>query len=295
VAKQISFESIISFINLEFKRTEMRYNKNLAGIISVLLCAMLSFSANAQVTWSGLEPKCPLPGDDWKFSPEYSDEFNGKSLDTAKWYDFNPGWKGRPPGFFSPANVKVKRGSLILTSKTETLKDLPEEYHTFTTAAVKSKNRMLYGYYELRFKPMDSRASSAFWFYAIDPDIWTEIDVFEICGKHPYKEWEYKYFATTHVMKFPGLDSSGVHDNVEWKTPYRLADDFITCALEWNEQVIKWYLNGEVIRTRENSYWHQPLEMNFDSETMPEWFGLPDPKDKAGHFKIDYIRVWQKE
>jgi hypothetical protein len=35
--------------------------------------------------------------------------------------------------------------------------------------------------------------------------------------------------------------------------------------------------------------------MNFDSETMPEWFGLPDPADKAGHFLIDYIRVWQKE
>jgi len=39
---------------------------------------------------------------------------------------------------------------------------------------------------------------------------------------------------------------------------------------------------------------HQPLDMNFDSETMPEWFGLPDPKDKAGHFKIDYVRVWQQ-
>jgi hypothetical protein len=113
VAKQISFESIISFINLEFKGTEMKYYKKFAWITSALLCAMLSFSANAQVTGSGLEPKCPL--------------------------------------------------------------------------------------------------------------------------------------------------------------------------------------NGEVIRTRENSYWHQPLEMNFDSETMPEWFGLPDPKDKAGHFKIGYVRVWQKE
>jgi beta-glucanase (GH16 family) len=239
------------------------------------------------------DPVCPLTAGNWKFIPELSDEFNARKIDTAKWYPYNPGWKGREPGYFSPSNVRVRHGNLILTSKTESLKDVPPEYHTFTTAAVKSKKRMLYGYYEVRFQPMDSRASSAFWFYAIDPDIWTEIDVFEICGRHPDKEWEHKYFATTHVFHLPGLDGE-VHDNIEWKTPYRLADNFQICGLEWNEKEIKWYLNGEVVRTRENYYWHQPLDMNFDSETMPEWFGLPDPKDKAGQFKIDYIRVWQQ-
>ena len=263
-------------------------------IIALLLLTVIAVPVHSQKNQSGRVPDCPLPGSSWKFVPELSDEFNGRSLDTVKWYPFNPGWKGRAPGYFSPANVEVNHGKLILTSKTETLSGLPPEYHTFTTAAVKSKLRMLYGYYEVRFKPMDSRASSAFWFYAIDPDIWTEIDVFEICGRHPDKAWEKKYFATTHVMKFPGLDSTGVHDNIEWKTSYRLADDFQTCGLEWNEKELKWYLNGEVIRTRKNDYWHQPLEMNFDSETMPEWFGLPDISDPAGHFQIDYVRVWKE-
>jgi beta-glucanase (GH16 family) len=272
----------------------MRFKNGSNMFAGLLSCMMLFASANGQGIKSEQEPKCTLPGSDWKYIPALSDEFNGKSMDTAKWYPCNPGWKGREPGYFSPANVKVKNGNLVLTSKTETLKGIPPEYHTFTTAAVKSKNRMLYGYYEVRFKPMDSRASSAFWFYAIDPDIWTEIDVFEICGKHPDKTWENKYFATTHVMKAPGV-ADHLSDNVEWKAPYRLADVYSVCGLEWNEREIKWYLNGEVIRTRENTYWHQPLEMNFDSETMPEWLGLPDPKDKAGHFMIDYVRVWQKE
>ena len=257
-----------------------------------LFSLMLSGYVKAQVNNPKLVTVCPLAGTDWRFIPELSDEFNGSALDTAKWYPYNPGWKGREPGYFSPANVSVRQGNLILTSKTETLKNIPPEYNTFTTAAVKSRKRMLYGYYEVRFKPMDSRASSAFWFYAIDPDIWTEIDVFEICGKHPDNTWENKYFATTHVMKAPGVDNH-ISDNVEWKAPYRLADVYSVCGLEWNEREIKWYLNGEVIRTRENTYWHQPLDMNFDSETMPEWFGLPDPKDKKGHFKVDYVRVWQ--
>ncbi len=258
-----------------------------------LLFIFISMSLGAQKSSTDQPPACPLLSEGWKFIPELSDEFNGKGLDTTKWYPFNPGWKGREPGYFSPANVRVRHGNLILTSKTETLMNIPPEFHTFTTAAVKSKKRMLYGYYEVRFQPMDSRASSAFWFYAIDPDIWTEIDVFEICGSHPEKEWEHKYFATTHVMKAPGVEKH-ISDNVEWKAPYRLADNFQICGLEWTEKEIKWYLNGEVIRTRENTYWHQPLDMNFDSETMPEWFGLPDVNDKAGHFKIDYIRVWQR-
>jgi hypothetical protein len=33
--------------------------------------------------------------------------------------------------------------------------------------------------------------------------------------------------------------------------------------------------------------------MNFDSETMPEWFGLPDPKTLPASFSIEYVRSWR--
>ena len=239
-------------------------------------------------------PKCPLPTGSWQFIPELSDEFNGNGLDTAKWYPSNPGWLGRPPGYFSPKNVSAKNGFLTLTSKREALPGLPEGYHTFTTAAVKSKERMLYGYYEIRCKPMDSRCSSAFWFYAGDPDTWTEIDVFELCGKNSDPEMERKYFMTAHVMKLPGLTNE-VHEQTDWKAPFRLADNFFICGIEWNEKEMKWYVNGKLIKTKENTYWHQSLNMNFDSETMPGWFGLPAPEDPEGHFEIDYVRVWKKK
>jgi beta-glucanase (GH16 family) len=230
----------------------------------------------------------------WETIPELSDEFNGDYLDTTKWLPNNPGWLGRKPAYFSKDNVILENGMLSLVAKTEELEDLPEGYHTFTTAAVQSKTRIQYGYFEMRCQAMDSRCSSAFWFYAIDPDIWTEIDVFEICGKHPDKEWEHKIFATTHVFKTPEDGENHWSDHEVWIAPFRLADEFITVGLEWNEKVIRWYVNGEVIRTRENTHWHQPLTMNFDSETMPEWWGLPDPKDPAGYFMIDYIRSWKK-
>ena len=101
-------------------------------------------------------------------------------LDPAKWHDHNPQWKGRQPGLFSRSNVTVRDGALHLTARAEDLPNLPDGYHTFTTAAVKSKALVKYGYFEIRCRPMKSRASSAFWFYHSTPEIWTEIDVFEI-------------------------------------------------------------------------------------------------------------------
>jgi beta-glucanase (GH16 family) len=255
--------------------------------IVILSLGLFSQCSNLNDTQPSLEGE-------WDLIQELSDEFNDPGLDSSKWYDHNPGWLGRQPAYFSDENVQVKDGLLTLIARTEDLPNVPEGYHTFTTAAVQSKARVKYGYFEIRCRPMDSRCSSAFWFYAIDPDIWTEIDVFEICGRHPDKEWEQKFFATTHVFKTPEDGENHLSDHEVWIAPFRLADEFFTVGLEWNEKEIKWYVNGEVVRTRENTHWHQPLTMNFDSETMPEWWGLPDTEDPTGYFQIDYIRSWKR-
>jgi hypothetical protein len=41
--------------------------------------------------------------------------------------------------------------------------------------------------------------------------------------------------------------------------------------------------------------WHSPLYLTFDSETMPEWFGMPDDKDLPSTFTIDYVRAWKRD
>lgn len=107
----------------------------------------------------------PLAGK-WKPIPELTDEFEGGMLDSTKWYDHNPDWEGREPGFFSKNNVSVSDGKLHLTARAENLQDLAQRYHTFTTAAVKSKTLVKYGYFEIECRPMKSKASSAFWFYS---------------------------------------------------------------------------------------------------------------------------------
>jgi beta-glucanase (GH16 family) len=233
----------------------------------------------------------PPSGSKWEPITELTDEFDGKKLNSVKWHDHNPGFEGRKPGFFSKKNVTVKDGKLHLTARTESRNDLPKGYYTFTTAAVKSKALVKYGYFEIKARPMKSKASSAFWFYHHEKTEWTEIDVFEICGAGD--KWKNKYHMNAHV--FPkGKQKKHLSKYGEWKAPFAFADDYHVYALEWDKNMIKWFVDGKLVRELKNTHWHQPLHMNFDSETMPEWFGLPDKESLPSTFSIEYIRSWRK-
>lgn len=234
-------------------------------------------------------PKCPIEGN-WKFDPKFSDEFN-QTFDDSKWWKYNPGWQGRQPGWFSPDNVTVEGGFLKLTARNENREGLPEGYKDFTTAAVKSKELVRYGYFEVRSKPMNSKASSSFWFYNAEPERWTEIDVYEMSGAHP--EHDSIYHMNLHVMHSPETGDKHYSDGTTWQAPFKFVDDFHRYGLLWTPEKICWYVDDQLVRESENKYWNQPLNVNFDSETMPEWFGLPDPKELPATFEIDYIRHWE--
>jgi len=233
----------------------------------------------------------PPEGSVWKPIPELTDEFETKILDSKKWHDHDPGWKGRQPGYFSPNNVSVSNGMLHLTARLEDLPNLPPGYHTFTTAAVKSKALVKYGYFEIKCRPMKAKASSAFWFYASNKEEHTEIDVFEICGVGD--KWKNVYHMNAHVFHTPTekehFDKAG-----KWKAPFNFVDDYHVYALEWNKEVIKWWVDGKVVRELKNTHWHQPLYMDFDSETFPDWFGLPEKANLPSTFSIQYVRSWRR-
>ncbi len=233
----------------------------------------------------------PPQGSKWKPIPELSDEFVGDKLDAKKWFDHDPGWKGREPGYFSPKNVAVSDGKLHLTARVETLENLPKGYHTFTTAAVKSKAAVKYGFYEIKCRPMKSKASSAFWFYKSEKDQWTEIDVFEICGVED--KWKNTYNMNAHVFHTP-TEKKHFQKPGKWKAPFNFVDDYHIYAVEWNKDLIKWFVDGKVVHQLKNTHWHQALNMVFDSETFPSWFGLPTKESLPSTFSIEYVRSWSR-
>ncbi len=95
-----------------------------------------------------------------KFEP-MSDEFEGKERDLKKWALGIEGWKGRQPALFSDKNVTVSDGKLHLTMRKEKLPPEAEKqgYHDYTSAALHSKARSAYGYYEVKAKRNSSSTS----------------------------------------------------------------------------------------------------------------------------------------
>ena len=129
------------------------------------------------------------------------------TLDTNKWTLGMYWWQGRQPAWFNPRNVEVKNGQLHLTMRQETV---PAEmktkgYHDYTSAALHTKARSSYGYYEVKARPMNSGGSSSFWFQQEDPKVFpgwaTEVDVFELCGKSAMHDR--RYYMTLHVSATP--------------------------------------------------------------------------------------------
>jgi len=234
----------------------------------------------------------PNPSE-WTPLAAFTDEFEGNALDAAKWHPNNPEWQGRQPGWFSPKNVTVSGGKLHISMKKESPPGLPPGYHTYTCGAVKSKTTVLYGFFEIKAKAMNSRGSSAFWFYNSTPAWWTEIDVFEIGGGAP--KHKRAVHMNVHVFVTPEDGKKHWDKSSTWEAPFDLAADYHVYALEWDKRQLKWYVDGILRRTQENTHWHQPLYLNFDSETMPDWFGLPEEGTLPSTFSIEYVRAWQKK
>ncbi len=230
-----------------------------------------------------------------KFEPMW-DEFEGPALDTNKWILGITGWQGRQPAWFNPTNVTVRNGQLHLTMRKEAV---PPElakrgYHDYTSAALHTRARSSYGYYEVKARPMNSGGSSSFWFthedHQANPGWSTEVDVFELCGKNPAKDR--RYHMTLHVWQTP-QEKRHWQVGTWWEAPQRFAEDFHVYGFEWGRQEMRWYVDGVPVHTVQNTHWHQPLLLIFDSETMPEWFGMPNDDDLPSTFSVEYVRAWR--
>lgn len=136
-------------------------------------------------------PPDPPVGYRWVLINYLSDEFDGNTLDTNKWYDYNPWWEGRPPAKFIPEAITVNNG--ILEIKNGVL-DTPDGAFTLYGGAVLSKSdQAFYGYYECSFKASKVSMSTTFWLTSHDGEPVTgttcsednftlELDIVEVIG-----------------------------------------------------------------------------------------------------------------
>ena len=260
-------------------------------VVSIVLLIGSCMVADQVSLPYGKEKNLSLNGS-WELIPELTDEFDGKNLDGKKWFDYDPKWLGRKPAYFVRENISVERGELRMLSRLGNDQDKLPKGYTYSTAAVKSKAAVKYGYFEVKCKQMDSSISSAFWFYKATAVAHTEIDVFEGGVGQPGKEKD--LMMASHVFKSPKLDKYDAWGKT-WKAPYKfkLANEYHVYALDWNKDRLTWLVDNEVVYTQKNEHMHYPLNMMFSNETMDSR-ALPLPDSLPATFKIKYVRSWKK-
>ncbi len=111
--------------------------------------------------------------------------------------------------------------------------------------------------------------------------------------------------STSFESKFARMEHNGGgrfalsymrHTDKWFRLAPSLSVDECLDAIEngWHFQ-LKFYVDGVVVRTVENTHWHQPLILIFDSETMPDWMGMPKDEDLPATFSVEYVRAWKKQ
>jgi beta-glucanase (GH16 family) len=241
----------------------------------------------------------------WKLV--WSDEFDGPDIDKTKWnfeIDGKGGGNGEEEYYTDkPENAHIEDGHLLITAIKDGT-DAEGRKHKFTSARMTTKGKFSwkYGRFEARIKvPTGRGVWPAFWMMPEDSVYggWAssgELDILEEVGDKPATA-----FGTIHYGdKWP----RNVHTGDKYTLPSGiLADDWHVYAVEWEEGVIRWYIDGNLYETQTKWYtkaapFPAPFDQNFyivlNFAVGGAWPGKPSPDTPFPQsMDVDYVRVYQ--
>ncbi len=158
-------------------------------LVLALLFATCAALAHAQPHFAAGQDPRPA-GKVWKSVDNMSDDFEGTSLDAAKWQSEPVGngwsWDGRPPALFKANNVTIEEGKMRVTvGKLDEPVVRNGNRFTHQGAIVRSLNPGQVGwYFECRMKANKTVMSSTFWLMTKnDTKKKLELDIQECVGR----------------------------------------------------------------------------------------------------------------
>jgi beta-glucanase (GH16 family) len=256
------------------------------------------------------QPAADLAGDDspvseWRLV--WSDEFDGDELDPANWNRqvveagrFNEEWQRYTD---TEENAYLEDGHLVIqanhVSETHGL-----DQYTSARLNTAGKQAWTYGKIAARIQlPYGQGIWPAFWMLGANIDEnggdtpWPqsgEIDILELYGSKDASVVE----ANIHYA-----DETGSHASmgaVPYKLPQgRFADGFHVFELEWSEERLSWFVDGErfastSIASDEFSEFHRDFFILLNMAVGGRTAGPPDATtDFPLHMYVDWVRVYQ--
>jgi beta-glucanase (GH16 family) len=254
----------------------------------------------------------PVCAQRWQLA--WSDEFKGVGgarPDARKWTAEVGGWGwGNKELEHYTAEAKNAsldgRGALVIRALRETLGPEFKCWYgpcRYTSARLITKNKFAqaYGRFEARIKlPYGQGIWPAFWL--LGEDIGTvgwpacgEIDIMENIGREPGI-----VHGTIHGPGFTG--ASGIGAPFTLSGGRRFSDAYHTFAIEWEPQVIRWYVDDQLYATRTprdlppGAKWvyDNPFFIILNLAVGGAWPGNPDRTTAFPQtMLVDYVRVYK--
>ena len=282
-----------------------RYLQTRMLVLLTLTCMAFTASCGGQSTAAA---PSPAP-QNWTLV--WSDEFNGpngSAADPAKWTleTGGNGWGNNELEYYTNRlqNAQIQNGNLVITARAEKYTGPDGVTRDYTSARLKTQGKFsqTYGRFEARIKiPYGQGLWPAFWMLGSDIDQigWPscgEIDIMENIGREP---------AIVHgTIHGPGYSGAGGIGTAFTLPSGRFADDFHVFAVEWEPNVIRFYVDDNLYATRtpadlpKNTQWvyNKPFFLLLNVAVGGGWPGSPDATTVFPQvMTVDYLRVYQRQ
>jgi hypothetical protein len=226
----------------------------------------------------------------WKLA--FSDEFDGKELDAAKWNTCYP-WVenggctnsgNHELEWYQPDEVFVENGMLRLRAQDRSIK----EGFPYTSGMVTTYHKFSfqYGYVEARFKvPAGQGIWPALWLLPEDDHWPPEIDIHEVLGHQPSTIYTTLHYTTDGKNHF----SSGS----SWKG-LDFSAGYHTIGLLWEPHLLAWLIDGVERFAVTDNIPQEPFYLLANLAVGGDWPGSPNPSTVFPcYYDIDYIRIYE--
>lgn len=245
----------------------------------------------------------------WRLT--WSDEFNGPKgspVDPSKWsFDIGGGgWGNKELQTYTNRldNARLERGLLVITAIKETYTGPDNITRGYTSARLLTKNKFTqtYGRFEASIKvPYGQGIWPAFWMLGDDINTagWPrcgEIDIMEHIGKQPSIA-----HGTLHGPGYSGAD--GITASYALPSSRKFSDKYHVFAVEWEPNVIRFYVDGRLYKTRtpadlpQGKTWvfDHPFFLILNVAVGGVWPGNPDATTVfPQEMQVDYVRVYKR-
>ena len=285
----------------------MACKRAILGLVAI--SALLALVANCG---EGSAPPPAPPASQKPWTLVWSDEFdgaNGSSPDATKWNleTGGGGWGNNELEYYTkrPQNAHLQDGMLVIQALKETYTGPDNVKRNYTSARLNTAGRfqLTYGRVEARLKvPYGQGLWPAFWMLGSNAGQagWPgcgEIDIMENIGREPSM-----VHGTIHGPSYSG--ASGIGASYSLAGGQRFADHFHIFAVEWELNVIRFYVDNNLYQTitpanlpgGANWVFEHPFFIILNVAVGGSWPGNPDATTVFPQtMTVDYVCVYQRK